>query len=95
MRGARRQSGEPGKAFMLRRVFPRLLLCSVLGLDQTGGVVYRLFVILSCRGTSVTVLHQDIGDTSGGVGGDTCEDGWRVWPMSVRVRVCLSGEENQ
>lgn len=28
-------------SFPLRRVFPRLLLCSVLGLDQTGGVVYR------------------------------------------------------
>ena len=59
--------------------------------DGTRG----FFGVLSCCRTSVTVLPQDIGDTSGGVGGDTCEDGWRVWPMSVRVRVCLSGEENQ
>ena len=46
---------------------------------------------MSCRRTSVTVLHQDIGDTSGVVGGDTSARRLGRWlPMNPSIPVSAS-----
>ena len=46
---------------------------------------------VSCRRTLVTVLHQDIGDTSGCLGGDTSAPRLRLWlPGTPSIPVSVS-----
>ena len=75
------------------RAVPRLrggaaaLSILVEDVDGTQDWVYSL----SCRKTSVTVLHQDIGDTSGGLGGDTSAPRLGRWlPMNPSIPVSVS-----
>src|SRR4051794_36165169 len=63
--------------------------CPPSRLDQTFESENRDLVIhLPCSTTSVTVLDQDIGDTLGGLGGDTSAARLRRWlPMTPLILV--------
>ena len=47
-------------------------------------------IAMLCLKTSVTVLHQDIGDTSGGLGGDTSAARLRGW-LLMNLSILASG----